>query len=147
MCRNCGRSPVSPRGEYWFGFTFVWDVPKTALLKHSHEFFVITFRCFPPRSGNLVLQSTSRQALECGRLQRLAEKVALYPVAVIAPEIIDLLPALDPFCGRFETEAVAQGNDGLGNRFRTAAVADAIDERPIDLDPVDGEIFRETALG
>ncbi len=86
-----------------------------------------------------------RQALERGRLQRLAENVALYPVAVIAPEIIDLLPALDPFCGRFETEA--QGNDGLGDRFRTAVAADAIDERPIDLDPVDGEIFRETALG
>src|SRR5581483_7509996 len=90
----------------------------------------------PPRRVADVLQH--EQALELVRRQRRAEQEPLHHVAPVGLQELHLLDGLDAFGGHLEVEAVAERNDARDERV-LPAVGNALDERLVDLEPVEGQ--------
>ena len=85
--------------------------------------------------------------LELVRRQRLAEIIALDFVTEIGVQEIELLRSFHAFGDDAQTQAVAERDDGLGNR-RAVVVGDNVtNEGLIDFEAIDREAFEVTQAG
>src|SRR5665648_302287 len=71
-------------------------------------------------------------------IQRSGEVIALGEVATKDPSVVALLAGLDAFNDDFESEVVAQVDDGRDDRSVVLVAAEALGEASVDLDDVEG---------
>src|SRR5215468_7805734 len=79
------------------------------------------------------------EAQQVGQRERTADQEALTIRAAEAARQLQLLGRLDPFRRCLDPKARAEPGDGTHDRLALRAVAGVSNERPVDLDLVEGE--------
>ena len=99
------------------------------------------------QGGNGVLGPVLKKRLGGGHVEGTGEQEALPAVAVLASEQGELLLLLDALGEGLDRERLAELHEGVDQRLALLVVLQAQDERPVDLQRVDGEALQVSERG